>query len=52
LHSLDYNLTDGGYALIPELGADQEENQEPAPEPSIEDILAAPTPEDKPRFYE
>jgi hypothetical protein len=32
LHSLDCNLADGEYALIPEQGAVQKEVQEPAPE--------------------
>jgi hypothetical protein len=51
LHSLDCNLADGEYVLIPEQGVDQEESQEPALEPATEDIPAAPTPEGKPRFY-
>jgi hypothetical protein len=36
--------------LIPEQGAVNEEDQEPAPEPAIEDIPAPPTFEGKPRF--
>jgi hypothetical protein len=48
LHSLDCNLTDKEYVLIPEQGAAQEESQEPAPEPAAKDILAAPTLEGKP----
>jgi hypothetical protein len=51
LHSLDYNLADGEYVLIPEQGAVHEEDQEPAPEPAIEDLAAAPAIEGKPRFY-
>jgi hypothetical protein len=31
LHSLDCNLADGEYVLIPEQGTVQEEDQEPAP---------------------
>jgi hypothetical protein len=37
--------------LIPEQGTKQEEVQEPAPEPAIEELRAAPAPEGKPRFY-
>jgi hypothetical protein len=37
--------------LIPEQGAVHEEDQEPAPEPAIEDLLAVPAIEGKPRFY-
>jgi hypothetical protein len=51
LHSLDCNLADGEYVLIPEQGAVQEEGQEQAPETAIEDLPAAPTSEGKPRFY-
>jgi hypothetical protein len=51
LHLLDCNLTDGEYVLIPEQGAIHEEDQEPVPEPTIEDLPAAPTIEGKPRFY-
>ena len=51
LHSLDYNLTDGEYVLIPEQGAVHEEDQEQAPEIAIEDLPAAPAIEGKPRFY-
>jgi hypothetical protein len=50
LHSLDCNLVDGEYVLIPEQGAVHEEDQEQAPETAIEDLLAAPTFEGKPRF--
>ena len=51
LHSLDCNLADGEYVLIPEQGAVQEEDQEKAPETTIEDLPAAPAFEGKPRFY-
>jgi hypothetical protein len=37
--------------FIPEQGAIHEEDQEPAPEPAIEDLPAAPTIEGKLRFY-
>jgi hypothetical protein len=50
LHSLDYNLADGEYVLIPEHGAVQEEDQEQAPEITIEDLPTAPAIEGKPRF--
>jgi hypothetical protein len=51
LHSLDYNLADGEYVLIPEQGAVHEEDQEQAPETAVEDLPAAPANEGKPRFY-
>jgi hypothetical protein len=51
LHSLDCNLVDGEYVLIPEQGGVHEEDQEQAPEPAIEDLPAAPTIEGKPQFY-
>ena len=50
LHSIDCNLADGEYVLIPEQGVAQEVVPEPAPEPATED-LPAPTVEGKPRFY-
>jgi hypothetical protein len=50
LHSIDCNLADGEYILVPEQGFAQEVVQEPAPEPAIED-LPAPALEGKPRFY-
>jgi hypothetical protein len=50
LHSLDCNLTDGEYVLIPKQGTIQEEDQEQAPEAAIEDLPAAPAIEGKPRF--
>jgi hypothetical protein len=37
--------------LIPEQGTVHEEDQEQAPEAAIEDLLAAPAIEGKPRFY-
>jgi hypothetical protein len=37
--------------LILEQGAVHEEDQEPAPEPVIEDLPAAPAIEGKPQFY-
>jgi hypothetical protein len=48
LHSLDYNLADGEYVLIPEQGTVQEEDQEQASEAAIEDLPAAPAIEGKP----
>jgi hypothetical protein len=51
LHSLDCNLADREYVLIPEQGAVHEEDQEQAPETAIEDLPAAPVFEGKPRFY-
>ena len=50
LHSLDCNLADGEYVLIPEQGTVQEEDQEPAPETATKDFPAAPAFEGKPRF--
>jgi hypothetical protein len=49
LHSIDCNLADGEYILVPEQGVAQEVVQEPAPESAIED-LPAPALEGKPRF--
>jgi hypothetical protein len=51
LHSLDCNLADGEYMLIPEQGVAQEEVQEPAREPTTEDLPTAPAFEGKSRFY-
>ena len=51
LHSLDCNLADGEYVLIPEQGTVQEEDQEQASEFAIEDLPAAPAIEGKARFY-
>jgi hypothetical protein len=50
LHSIDCNLADGEYILVPEQGVAQDIAQEPALEPAIED-LPAPALEGKPRFY-
>jgi hypothetical protein len=51
LHSLDCNLADREYVLIPEQGTIQEEDQEQASEAAIEDLPVAPAIEGKPRFY-
>jgi hypothetical protein len=51
LHSLDCNLVDREYVLIPEEGAIHEEDQEQAPETAIEDLSTAPVIEGKPLFY-
>jgi hypothetical protein len=51
LHSLDCNLADGEYVLIPEQGLVQEEDQEQASEAAIEDLPATPAIEGKPQFY-
>jgi hypothetical protein len=51
LHSLDCNLADGEYVLIPEQGVVHEEDQEQALETAIEDLPAAPASEGKPQFY-
>jgi hypothetical protein len=48
LHSLDCNLADGEYVLIPKQGAVHEEDQEQALEPAIEDLPAAPAFEGNP----
>jgi hypothetical protein len=50
LHSLDCNLADGEYVLIPEQVTVQEEDQEQAPEAAIEDLPTAPAIEGKPQF--
>ena len=50
LHSIDCNLADGEYILVPEQGVAQEVAQDSAPEPAIED-LPAPSLKGKPRFY-
>jgi hypothetical protein len=50
LHSIDCNLADGEYILVPEQGVAQEVAQEPAPDPAIED-LPVPALERKPQFY-
>jgi hypothetical protein len=36
--------------MIPEQRVEQVEVQEPTPEPTIEELLAAPAPQGKPRF--
>jgi hypothetical protein len=51
LHSLDCNLADREYVLIPEQGTIQEEDQEQASEAAIEDLPVAPAIEGKPRIY-
>jgi hypothetical protein len=50
LHSLNCNLADGEYVLIPEQGTVQEEDQGQAREAAIEDLPSAPAIEGKPRF--
>jgi hypothetical protein len=51
LHSLECNLADGEYVLIPKQETVQEEDQEQAPEAAIEDLPGAPAIEGKPQFY-
>jgi hypothetical protein len=51
LHSLDCNLADREYVLIPEQGTIQEEDQEQAPEAAIEDLPTALAIEGKPQLY-
>jgi hypothetical protein len=51
LNSLDCNLADGEYVLIPEQGAVHEEDQEQAPETAIKDFPAALAIKGKPGFY-
>jgi hypothetical protein len=50
-HSIDCNLADGEYVLIPEQGVGQEEVQEPVAEPATKDFPAAPAIEGKPWVY-
>jgi len=50
LHSIDFNLADGEYVLVPEQGVAQEVAPDPAPEPAPEDLPATAL-EGKPRFY-
>jgi hypothetical protein len=50
LHSLDCNLADGEYVLIPEQGTVQEEDQEQASEAAIEDLPAAPAVAEPPKL--
>jgi hypothetical protein len=40
LHSIDCNLADGEYILVPDHGVAQEVAPDPAPEPTIEDLPA------------
>jgi hypothetical protein len=40
LHSIDCNLADGEYILVPEQGVAQEVARDPAPEPALEDLPA------------
>jgi hypothetical protein len=49
LHSIDCNLADGEYVLVPEQGAAQKVALDPAPEPALEDLPATAL-EGKPRF--
>jgi hypothetical protein len=50
LHSIDCNLADGEYVLIPKQGVAQEVVPEPTQELATKD-LPAPTFDGKPRFY-
>jgi hypothetical protein len=50
LHSIDRNLADEEYILVPKQEVAQEVAQDPAPEPAIEDLPASAL-EGKPRFY-
>jgi hypothetical protein len=50
LQSIDCNLADGGYILVPEQGVAHEVAPDPAPEPAPEDLPASAL-EGKPRFY-
>jgi hypothetical protein len=43
LHSIDYNLADGEYILVPEQGVAQEVVPEPAPEPQLHRGSACPS---------
>ena len=49
-HSLDCNLADREYVLIPEQEIVQEEDQDQAPETATEDLPAALAIEGKPQF--
>jgi hypothetical protein len=40
LHSIDCNLADGEYILVPEQGVTQEVASDPAPEPAPKDLSA------------
>jgi hypothetical protein len=48
--SIDCNLADGEYVLVPEQGAAQDVVPDPAPEPTSEDLPAIAL-EGKPWFY-
>jgi hypothetical protein len=50
MHSIDCNLVDGEYILVPKQGVAQEVAEDPALETALED-LPAPALEGKPRFY-
>jgi hypothetical protein len=50
LHSIDCNLADEEYILVPEQGVAQEVAPNPAPEPTPED-LPTPALEGKPQCY-
>ena len=50
LHSIDCNLANGEYILVPEQRFAQEVAQDPAPEPAPKDLPATAL-EGKPRFY-
>ena len=50
LHSIDCNLVEGEYILVPEQGVAQEVAPDPAPESAPKD-LPAPALEGKPQFY-
>ncbi len=49
LHSIDCNIADGEYILVPEQGVAQEVAPDPAPEPAPKDLPATAL-EGKPRF--
>jgi hypothetical protein len=49
LHSIDCNLADGEYILVPEQGVAQEVAPDPAPERALEDLPALAL-EGKPQF--
>jgi hypothetical protein len=50
LQSIDCNLADGEYILVPEQGVAHEVAPDPAPEPALEDLPASAL-EGKPQFY-
>jgi hypothetical protein len=51
LHSLDCNLADGEYVLIPEQGSVQAEDQEQASEAAVEDLPQPQQLKASPGFY-